>query len=142
MKEINSETDLRDAILELENKRAGEEKMLREQFYLAADSVRPINIIKSTFREAIVSRDLKNDIINTSVGLTAGYLFKTAFAGVMKSPLRKVLGTALMFGITEVVARNPETVKSLGKGFFNMIRGKSGKRVHEIDSAGSRPIVS
>ena len=142
MKEIISESDLRDAILQLEYKQVDDERLLKEKFNLAVDSLRPINLIKSTFKEAIVSRDLKNDIINTSVGLTAGYLFKIAFAGVTKSPLRKLLGTALMFGITKVVARNPEVVKSLGKGFFNMIRGKSGKRLHEIDSTRSRQIAS
>ena len=97
---------------------------------------------KVAFKEAVASRDLKNNIVNTSVGLTAGYLSKIVFAGLMKTPLTKLLGTVLMVGITNVVARNPETVKSLGKGFFTMIRGKSGKSLHEIHIPEPRQIVS
>lgn len=141
MKEINSETDLRNAILQLEIKRADEVKMLKEQFHLAIESVKPINLIKSTFKDAISSRDLKNDILNTSVGLTAGYLSKVAFASVINSPIRKLLGTALMFGVTNVVARNPETIKSLGKGFLRMIRSKSARRVHDIGHDEPRQIA-
>lgn len=134
MQKINSETDLRDAILQLERKRADEGIMLKEQFDLALDSVKPINLIKSTFKKAVASRDLRDNILNTSVGLTAGYLSKILFVSVMKSPLKKLLGTALMFGITNIVARNPEAVKSLGKGFFKMIRSKSGDRVNGADN--------
>ena len=142
MQKISSETGLRDAILQLETQRTDEGKMLREQFNHTIEGLQPINLIKSTFREAVVSRDLKENIINTSVGLTAGYLTKIVFAGVMKTPLTKLLGTALMFGVTNLVAKNPEAVKSLGKGFFNMIRSKSGKRVHEIDGSRSGQIAS
>ena len=141
MKEINSETDLRDAIFHLESTWVEQGKMVKEEFFIAIDSVRPINLIKSTFREAVASRDLKNDIVNTSVGLTTGYLAKIALAGVMKTPLTKLLGTALMFGVTKLVARNPETVKSLGKGFLKMIRSKPGRRVHEIGNAGPKRIA-
>jgi hypothetical protein len=142
MEKIVSETDLRNAILHLEVKQAAEEIMLKKQFYHAVDSVRPINLIKSTFKEAVASRDLKNNIINTSVGLTTGYLAKIVFAGALKTPLAKLLGTALMFGITNIVARNPETVKSLGKGVIKMIRGKYSKRMHAVERIEPRQITS
>ena len=142
MKEINSEADLRDAIFQLESKWVEQGKMVKDQFHLAIESVRPINLIKSTFREAVASRDLKDNIVNTSVGMTAGYLSKIVFAGVMKTPLTKLLGTALMFGVTKLVARNPETVKSVGKGFFKMIRGKKGRRDRKTDYKAPKQIVS
>jgi hypothetical protein len=80
--------------------------------------------------------------LNTSVGLTAGFLSKIIFQSVLKSPVNRLIGTAVMFGISNVVAKNPEAVKSIGKGFFKMIRGNSGKRVHEIVSINSGKISS
>jgi len=142
MRKIDSETGLRDAILQLEIQRTKEGKILKEQFYLAVDSVKPINLIKNTFKEAVASRDLKYDIVNTSVGLTAGYLSKIVFTSVLKTPLTKLLGTALMFGITNLVARNPETVKSLGKGFIKMIRSKPGRSALEADNTEPRQVAS
>lgn len=121
MQQINSATNLREAILELEKQQTGEGKILKEQFYLAYESVKPINLIKSTFKEVSASQDLKDNLLNTTVGITAGYLSKKLFEGVSNNPLRKLLGTALMFGITNAVAKNPETVKAVARGIFKIV---------------------
>ena len=142
MEKINSETDLREAIVKLEGKWIDDGKLVKEQFFLTIESIKPINLIKSTFKDAVTSPDIKNKILNTSVGLTAGFLSKLLIQGVIKSPVNRLIGTAVMFGISNVVAKNPEAVKSIGKGFFKMIRGNSGKRVHEIVSINSGKISS
>lgn len=121
MHQINSSTQLREVILDLEIKQTGEEKILKQQFQLAYESVKPINLIKSTFKEVTASQDLKDNLLNTTVGITAGYLSKKLFEGVSDSPLKKLLGTALMFGITNAVAKNPEAVKAAARGIFNLI---------------------
>ena len=142
MGKINSETDLREAIVQLESKWADDGQKVKEQFFYTIESIKPINLIKSTFKDAVASPDLKDKILTTSVGLTAGFLTKLLFQGITKSPVKRLIGTTLMFGITKLVARNPETVRSLGKGLLNMIRSKSGKRVHKTDPAEFRQISS
>ena len=122
MQNINSETALRDAILQLESTQALEGKILKEQFNLAYESVKPINLIKSTFKEVATSDDIQDELINASVGLAAGYASKILFQGASHSALRRLFGTVLMFGITNAVAKNPEAVKSIGKGVYNIIR--------------------
>lgn len=141
MQKINSATGLRTEIIRLESKRADEEKMLKEQFHLAYESMKPINLIKSTFKnavasgkEAIASPNLKENVLNISAGLATGYLSKLLFVGASHSPLRKLLGFALQFGITKAVAKNPETIKSLGKGFLKIIRSKFGEKVNGVES--------
>lgn len=129
MQRINSEATLRDAIVQLELRRAVEEKMLREQFHLACESMKPINLLKSTFIEAVASPELKDNIVNTSVGLAAGYLSKLLFVNVSHNPIRKLLGIALQFGITKLVATNPEAVKSMGKGVMNIIKSKLSSKI-------------
>ena len=125
MQKINSAAALRDAITQLEIAHAEEGKMLKQQFHLAYESIKPMNLIKSTFKEAIESPDLKDNIINTSVGLAAGYLSKLLFVNISHSPIRKLLGIALQFGITQVVAKNPEAIKSFGKKLMKIISPKS-----------------
>ncbi|MES1219551.1 MAG: hypothetical protein ABUT20_28875 [Bacteroidota bacterium] len=126
MQKINSETDLRNAILRLESKQAYEGQMLKEQFHLAYDSMKPVNILKNTFKAAIGSKELKADILTTTVGLTTGYLSKKLFEKVSHNPFRKLLGSALMFGITSIVTKNPRTVKSLGSKILKIISHKQG----------------
>ena len=122
MKKINSDTGLREAIIVLEAKRSGEEKALREHLRLTYESVKPINLIKSTYEEVVASQDLKDNLVNTGVGLAVGYVSKTLFEGVSHSPLRKLIGTALLFGITETVRKNPEAIKSVARSLFSFIR--------------------
>jgi hypothetical protein len=124
MQNIHSIIDLREAILNLEIKQAEEGILLKEQFHLAYESIKPLNLIKSTFREAVGSKDLKDEVINASVGATAGYISKAVFEVATSGPLRKILGTALMFGIKTIVARHPEAVKSIGQILFSKILRK------------------
>ncbi|MCX6306399.1 MAG: hypothetical protein NT040_15660 [Bacteroidetes bacterium] len=129
MEKINSETTLRAAIERLEFRQAEEGKVLKEHFLIAYESIKPVNLVLNTFREIMASRDLKDNIINTSVGLAAGYLSKLVFERGTRNPVKKLAGNALMFGIVDLVAKNPETVKSLGNRLLKMIRGKSNGRI-------------
>jgi hypothetical protein len=122
MQLIITETDLRVAILQLESKQTEEGKLMKEQFLVAVESIKPINLIKSTLKEAVGDEDLKDSLVNSSVGLSAGYLIKLLFQSVSGSPVKKILGTAIMFGIKNLVAKNPETVKSGGRVVFNFIK--------------------
>lgn len=122
MQKIVTQTDLRVAILQLESKQELEGIMLKEQFLVAYESVKPINLIKSTFLEAAESKDLQDNLINSALGMSAGFVSKLLFQGISGSPIKKILGTALMFGIKNLVAHNPETVKSWGKVFFSIVK--------------------
>ena len=83
--------------------------------------MKPINIIKNTYREVAASEDLKDNLVNTSVGLVVGYLSKTLFESVSHSPVRKLIGTAILFGVTSAIRKNPDAIKSMAQGLFKMI---------------------
>lgn len=123
MTNINSADELRATILRLEAQQDEEIRILKEQFHLAYESVKPINLIKSTFQQAKDSPEVTNNFISTVAGLAAGYLSKKLFQSVSHSPIKKLLGTALQFGITTVIARNPEAVKAVGAGIFHLVSG-------------------
>lgn len=130
IQKIDSATRLREAIVQLEIRQASEEKILKEEFHLACESVKPVNLIKNTLKQAVASVDLKENIVNTSLGLTAGYLSKKIFEGVSKSPLKKVLGSVLMFVITNLVVNNPGRIKSSGTNFLKIFRNKQGSPIN------------
>ena len=121
MQKINSRADLRNSIIFLENKRDEEGKLLKQQFHLAYESIKPINLIKNTFREASESVELKDSFLITAIGLGAGYFFKKIFIGASRNPLRRLAGAALLFGITKLVAKHPEEVKLAGRVVLKFI---------------------
>lgn len=123
MQKIDSTSTLSEAILELEARKVEEGKMLKEQVNQAYESIKPINLIKSTFKEALAGQDLRADIINLSLGLIAGYVSKRVFSGLEESPLKKLLGTSLQLGITLFILKNPETIQAIGNGIVKFLGG-------------------
>jgi hypothetical protein len=105
---------LRATIAELEAKQTDERSVFRSQVKATFDSIRPINLIKTTLNEVASSQSLKDHLISTGVGLVAGHLSEKIFEGGRPSATRKLLGTAIMFGVTNIVARHPEVVVQVG----------------------------
>ncbi|PJB13413.1 MAG: hypothetical protein CO119_01350 [Flavobacteriales bacterium CG_4_9_14_3_um_filter_40_17] len=130
MRERYTVADLHAAIEELETQQAEEGQQLKQQFRLTYESVKPINLIKSTFREAAESTDLKNNILSTTFGLATGFVSKTAFVGLSSNPMKKLLGNALLFGVTNVIAKNPKIGIFLLDGILKIIR----KKPNQVDA--------
>jgi uncharacterized protein (UPF0335 family) len=128
MQTITSENSLRDAISRLEQKRIEEGIIIKNEIHDVYESLKPVNLIKNAFKEVAESSEIKDNILNNSIGLLAGYLSKKAFEAVTKSPAKRVIGTAIMFGVKNLVAQHPETVKKIVGGIFNFIRIKLEKK--------------
>lgn len=124
MEKISSVIELRESILLLEIKKANELKLLKEQFKITYESLKPVNLIKSKINELIESPDLKNNIINTTMGLAAGYLSKKALVGSTHNPLKQLLGTVLQIGVSSLVAKNSDGIKSTAITLLHTLLGK------------------
>jgi hypothetical protein len=139
MQKINTGSSLREAIIRLEIKRADEEKALREQLHVTYESMKPINVVKNLYNEVAASESLKDNLVNTSVGLVIGYLSKALFERVSHSPVRKLIGTVILFGITNAVRKNPEAVKSMASGLFKVVRSGINAAANRADRTESEP---
>lgn len=122
MQTIITPTDLRAAIIQLELRQAEEGILLKQQALQTYESIKPINLIKSVFQESAESEELRGSILNSSIGLSAGYVSKLLFQSFSGSPVKKVLGTAIMFGIRNLIAHNPETVKKWSHVLFSLFK--------------------
>lgn len=135
MGKIQSISDLEDAIKLLEFKKAEEEKLLKEISHMTYESVQPINMIKNIFKESLTPQNIKDNLVNTSVGLGFGYLSKILFQSVVRVPFKKFIGSALMISVENLVAKNPEVVSAIATFILNSITKKSDKDVHkEVDN--------
>ncbi len=133
MGKIQSMSDLEDAIKLLEFKKAEDEQFLREISNMTYDSLKPINIIKNIFKEIVEPQNLKDNLLNTSVGLGLGYLSKILFQSVVKVPFKKFFGSALMHNIENLVAKNPEVVSTLATLFLNFFSKNSDEENQKED---------
>lgn len=128
MDKITNITELKKAILLLEAKQTLEGGMLKEQFKITYESIRPINLIKSTFSELTADPDFKNNLLNTTLSMAVGYLSKKVAIGTTNNPFKQILGTILQMGVTSIVAKNSDGIKST---ILNLIQTLFAKKESE-----------
>jgi len=111
MEKITNITELNQAILILEAKKNLDEAVLKEQFGIIYESLKPINLIKNTIKKLAETPDFKNDLLNTSLSLAVGYLSKKITIGSTHNPIKQMLGIILQMGVTRIVSKNADNIK-------------------------------
>jgi len=131
--QINTETDLDIAIYQLEIKQAEEGKLLKEQFYMTYESIKPANLFRSTLSDVASSPYLIDNIIGTAIGLGTGYLSRKIMIGGSGNIFKRFFGSVLQFGVTNIVAQHPNTVRSIGEFIFKHVFHKKEMNLKSLD---------
>jgi hypothetical protein len=105
LEKIASTSELETAIKRLERKRMLMEEDLKDEIHIILEGLRPTNILKHTLHEVQESADLKHNLFKVALGLGAGYFSRKLIVGKSAGLVKKALGTALQYGITQFVAR-------------------------------------
>jgi len=118
MQPITTSDELKNAIQILEFDQHVREQQLKEHVYLAIESLKPVNLIKSTIHNVVSSPYLIDNLLGVAMGLTSGYVSKKIVLGKSVNVIRKLFGSLLQFGITNVVAQNSESIKTFGQSIY------------------------
>ena len=118
MQEITSALALQDAIQLLESEQEIKKQLLKEQFYITYESLKPLSLLTSAISELSSSPFMADDLSGTAIGLVSGYLTKKIFVGTSGSLIKKLAGSILQFGVSNVVAQHSDTIKSVGQAIF------------------------
>jgi hypothetical protein len=116
---ITTIDELREAIRLLEIEQKAEGILLKEQFKITYESLKPANLIANTIKELNTNTDFKGDLLNTTLGLAAGYLSKKVVIGNNSGPLKQLLGTFLQMGVSALITKNADSIKSFGSQLFS-----------------------
>lgn len=123
MNNKNQTEALNKAIEVLQKKKDIEFELLKEQFHITYESLKPINLIKSTLADVASSPELKNNVLNNLIGLTTGYISKKVLLGSSRNPIKILLGSLFQFAIAKVVSKHTESIKSTGENIlFNILK--------------------
>jgi hypothetical protein len=118
MNAIVTEDDLAQAVLTIEKKQKEQGIIVVAEFNELLQSVRPSAILKNILTEITSSGELKDNLVNTSAGVAAGIVAKRLVAGKNAGIVRQVVSNGIQFGVTNIIARNPETIKTIGTTLF------------------------
>lgn len=118
MKNKNPTDSLDEMILHLEKKNVNDLVLLREQFNITYESIKPLNQIKKIFHEITTSPEIKNDVIDNALSLGSGLLIKKIFVGSSHNFFKKTLGTIVEFSIANLVSKHSEQIKIIGNNLI------------------------
>jgi hypothetical protein len=115
MQNITPTDELKNAIQLLEVEQAAKWQLLKDQFHLSYESLKPVNLLRSTVNDIASSPYLIDNIIGNAVGLATGYLSRKIVVGASGNIFRKLIGFVLQFGVANFVAQHPDAIKSIGQ---------------------------
>ncbi|MBV5312706.1 MAG: hypothetical protein JZU47_05375 [Prolixibacteraceae bacterium] len=110
---------LKESIRLLEIRQVEEGQALKEQFKITYESLKPLNLIKSSLNELTSSVEIKNSLFETIVSILTGYLTKKMMVSSKSNPFMKILGALLQFGVTSIVAKNAESIRNYIMGIID-----------------------
>lgn len=105
LESIANTTDLDTAIKRLERRKSVMEEGLKDEFHILAQDLKPTNILKNTIHEFQESTTLKNNLLKIALGLGAGYFSRKLIVTKSAGFVKKALGTAIQYGITNFIAK-------------------------------------
>lgn len=93
---------LKASIFLLEIKHADEGRLLKEQFKVTYESLKPASLIKLTLKELGIEPGLKKDTLNIIISLAARYISKKTFIYTGDNPIRKIIFTFLQMAASGI----------------------------------------
>lgn len=111
---IATKEDLARAIKDLETKQANELLLLRTQYQKTFEGLKPMNLIKGSFKDIVTAPDLKKTVVNAAIGLTTGFITKKLLIGKTNNPLKKILGFIVELVVAKKVVEQVDEIRSSG----------------------------
>ena len=112
MTKLKAVDSLKESIRLLEIRQMEERNILNEQFKITLESLKPVNLIKSSIKDITSSVELKNNLFGTVISVISGYLTKKMMVGPKSNAFMRIFGSMLQFGITSVIAKNAEAIRN------------------------------
>lgn len=121
MHKVTSSKELKDAILHLELEQKEKWVNLKDNLGVAFDALKPINLIKSTYREFLSTPHVAENIIGSTIGLTTGLITKKLIIKKSGNVFRNFAGGLAQMVISNFVTRHSGTIKTIGAGLIHKV---------------------
>ncbi|VXC06688.1 conserved hypothetical protein [Flavobacterium sp. 9AF] len=112
MKTITENQILDEKIRLLKLKKENQFEVLKQQFNETLDSLKPVNIVKETIKDFKNSKEIKNSLLETSLGIAGGYLTRKLIVGESAGIFKKLSATVIQFLVTNFIKNKAEKITS------------------------------
>jgi len=126
---------LKARIADLEIKQAEEGKIFREELKATYESLKPVNLFRSSLKEFTSSDELKKTLLETSLSLISTFLSSQLFKSNKGNPILRFIVNLLQLGVTNVVINNKDAIYRFVTGLIEKIVPSSQKQKADIGSS-------
>jgi hypothetical protein len=128
MGKITTIQELKQSILELENKQTQQWENLKEDVIILVDDFKTINLIKNTIGEVFTSKELIQELVISSAGLIFGLLSKKYVPGKTSNIVRNIIEKLMQGVVMSLLAGNQKSIKLfISRIFDNLLYKKDVK---------------
>ncbi len=112
--DINNAADLELAITQLQEESDQKKIILRNHFNGLIESMKPVNLLKSTVKDIAESPGIATAAIGTSLAIGAGVMSKKMIIGSSTNIFKRMLGGLVEFMVAKGIANNSEALADKG----------------------------
>lgn len=105
--------NLKLAIATLEIKQKKDLEMIKEDLHEMYESLKPINVIKSTFNGLKESPDVMHNLTDMAIGNAIGFIVRKIFFRDSKNPLRNLAGVAIESLASKIAMRYSDRIMGM-----------------------------
>ena len=127
MQKITSVKVLRAAIIRLEKKQNEEGLLLKEQFSITYESLKPFNVLRKAVVDVFTPFELKQGLLETFAGILSGYLSRILVVRDSKNPFLRLVGVIVQYGVTNIITKNSESIMKVASSFIEKLMDHSPK---------------
>jgi hypothetical protein len=121
-------SDLDEAITLAVQKRNNDYREMKSHVTLVLEGFRASNLLKDAVMDMKGDKEISGGILNSASAMAAGYASKRIFEAGSTNKIRKLLGTAIMFGVSKWINGNPQMLEGVREQIGSILVQFSGKR--------------
>jgi len=125
MQKTTAAEALKKSISVVERRQIEEGILLKDQFKVSLDSLKPVNVLRKMIGDIAAPSDLKENLIQTVTGLISGYVSRKMLVRSSKNPLLRLAGIFVQYEVTNFVSKNSDTIKALGLYYINKLANRT-----------------
>jgi hypothetical protein len=118
---ITSVAELKIRILKLEFEHEIQGQLLKEEYIHLYNSLKPASLIKETLNEITSPTYVIDNLVGAIMGMLTNFISNQLTRRLDNNPFKKIISTALQFGVASFVAQHPDGIKSIGQYIFQSI---------------------
>ena len=112
-KKQDSINRLHEMISQLEEKQEEQGKELKEQLLISYESLKPLNLLKSSIIDLSSSSELKNSVVDNILSIMSGYLTQKLIIRTSGNPFKRITASLIQLGVTKLIAKNMDFLRDL-----------------------------